>query len=133
MAGETVGAGGEATEVFEPVEAALDAVAELADQRIVRDRDFAGPGRGEASAGSDLVQILPQVAGVVSPVGEDSLGPMALLQGWHGKDLVALAGRDYEAGRAFFEPFVVETHIMTTRPITFGEESNYRNRASGFF
>ena len=41
VSGEPVEAGGEASEVFELVEAPLDPVAQLVDQGIVRDRGLA--------------------------------------------------------------------------------------------
>jgi hypothetical protein len=41
MAGESVEPGGEASEVFELVEASLDAVTQFVDQRVMRDGGLA--------------------------------------------------------------------------------------------
>jgi hypothetical protein len=63
---------GDAPEVFELVEEALDAVPEPVGDRIMRDLDLARAGRGNDRLGFSLGDQLAQSVAVISPVGNDA-------------------------------------------------------------
>jgi len=100
VAGEPVEPGGEAPEMLELVEATLDAIAQLVDHRVVRDRGLSRTGRGNDGLGSDPGQTGAQAVGVIGAVREDGLGPVALQKRRDGEDVVALARRDQEPHRS---------------------------------
>jgi hypothetical protein len=63
---------GDAPEVFELVEEALDAVPEPVGDRIMRDLDLARAGRGNDRLGFSLGDQLAQSVAVISLVGNDA-------------------------------------------------------------
>jgi hypothetical protein len=66
--------GGESAEVFEPVEAAFDAVAELVESAVVRSLHFAADLRRDDGFGADAFDGGDDRVGVVAPVGHDDIG-----------------------------------------------------------
>lgn len=65
VARQSVEPGGEAAEVLELVEAALDAIAQFVDQGIVRDLGLSQPCRGNDRLGADPGQMGAQAVGVI--------------------------------------------------------------------
>ena len=95
--GTPVIAGGEAPEVFELAEAALDAVARAVGGDVVGDQSFSRPvGRDDclsAEVGDDRAQGVR----VIGFVGQHGLGPEAFKQGRRGERIATLAGGEDEA------------------------------------
>lgn len=63
----------EASEVFEAVEASLDAIALPVGDDVVRDGDFAGTVRGDHGLGADLGDDGAQGIAVIGPVGKHGI------------------------------------------------------------
>jgi hypothetical protein len=63
---------GDAPEVLEFVEEALDSVPELVGDLVVRDLDFARAGRGDDRLGFSLGDPLTQSVAIIGLVGDDA-------------------------------------------------------------
>lgn len=98
--GSSVIACGEAPEVFEPAEAALDPIALLVDVDVVRNDDLAGSvGRDDRCCphiGDDRAQ---RVA-VIGLVGKHGFADLVVEQGRRLGDVASLSGCDDESERA---------------------------------
>ena len=99
VSGSSVEACCEAPEVFEFVEASLDAVAASVECGVVRDRHPARAGGRDDGFGAEVFDELAQGGGVIGAVGEDGPRREAMDEGWCGEDVVALSGGDEEADR----------------------------------
>jgi hypothetical protein len=71
VAGELVVAGGDASEVLEPAEHALDAIALAVEGAVVRDGRGAAAGRWDDGAGAALGQPAAQGVGVIGTIGQE--------------------------------------------------------------
>lgn len=99
MGEELVVPGGDAAELLEPGEHALDTVALFVEARVAG--VFAGPvwpWRNDG-LGADLAQRVVEMVGVVGLVGDDGGGPEAVEQGGGLDDVASVAGGQDEADR----------------------------------
>src|SRR5512145_593027 len=84
-------AGGDATEVFELVEASLDAVASFVENGIVRDRGFARAAGWDDGLHAGLRDDRAHLVGVIALVGDHAATLYRVEQRRHGNDIVRLA------------------------------------------
>ena len=87
------------SEVLELIEAALDAVPQFIDDRIVWDRRLSRSGGRDDGGSADPIQMLAKAVGVVGSVGEDGLWALALQQSRDGENVMALPWSDKEPHR----------------------------------
>ena len=85
----------EASRVFETVDAAFDAVSERVDAFVDDDFDLAVFSAGDDRFGAARLEILANVIGIISAIGEDDFRRGAV--GVH-HDVVAFVVRDFAAG-----------------------------------
>ena len=93
------GASGESAEVFEPVEAAFDAVAELVEGAVVWPLHFAADLGGDDCLGSHGLDGGNDGGGVIAAVGHYDLGLAARKQRQSFGELRRLPGRETEGNR----------------------------------
>lgn len=86
--------------MLEPVEAALDAIAQLVKGEVVRDRGFSGRIAGDDRAGAKLCGLRPQGVAVVGLVGEDMPGLEACDQCWSLRGIAGLSWGQDDAQRS---------------------------------
>lgn len=93
--GGFVVSGGEAACVFQPVDAALDAVAQGVDEVVDRDLDLAALAHGNDGNAAAALDVGTHMVGVVAFVGEKDLG---IGCGRIHHEIVSLVVRDLAAG-----------------------------------
>jgi hypothetical protein len=92
--GELLVPGGDATEVLQPTEDALDEVAVTVDALAPADRFAPVGARQDDHLGPGIANRLPQCRRVVGLVGHHTLGGHAIEQGLRWGDVVHLAGAE---------------------------------------
>ena len=89
----------EAAEVFEAIEAALDAVATFVGRCIVRDEDLPGSVGRDHRCRAEAGDLPSEGVAVIGFVGEHGTAGHAIDQSGSGDDIAHLAGRDDETQR----------------------------------
>lgn len=87
----------EASEMLQPVEAALDAVSPFVGYGIVRDEDFPGPVGRDHRHRTYACDLVAESIAVIGFVGEYCTAGLTFDQSWSRSDVAHLAGRDDEA------------------------------------
>lgn len=90
---------GEPAEVFETIEASLDAIALLVEFGIVRDGNFAISLGGDHGLGLHLGDAISQVIAVIGCIGENGVSALALQKRSGGGDVMGLAGGNGKSQR----------------------------------
>ncbi len=97
MDGEPIISRGDATKVFELVEASFDAISRLVDFEVVRNQTLASWIAGNDGGSADVGDEGTQSIAVVGFVGEDVGWPEAVEQGRRLRHIAGLSGRENDS------------------------------------